>query len=80
MLKEAVVAEFEGFLPGIWRKRLRKSHENVGQNNLGPGKDSNRVPPEHKCNHYRLSQLTFPNYVVTGLVKEMHWTLHIPVG
>jgi len=79
MLSEAVVAEFEGLLPGICCTRLRKSHKNLGQHSLCPGKDSNRVPPEHKCNQYRLSQLTFP-YVVTGLVKETHWTLHIPVG
>jgi len=60
MLNEAVVAEFEGFLPGICRMRLRKSHENLGQNSLCAGKDSKGVPPEHKCNPYRLSQLTFP--------------------
>jgi hypothetical protein len=79
MLNEAVVAEFEGLLSGISRTRLRKSHENLGQNRLCPGKDSSRVPSEHKCNQYRLNRVTFP-HVVTALVNETHWTLHIPVG
>jgi len=40
-----MVAEFEGFLPGIWWTRLRKSHENLEQNSLCPGEDLNRVMP-----------------------------------
>jgi hypothetical protein len=72
MLNEAVVAEFEGLLPGISRTRLRKSHENLGKNSLSPSKDSSQVPSEHKCNQCP--------YVVTALVNETHWTLHIPVG